>query len=559
MTQHTSPHHATVAQLTAPGAPFELVDTEVNGVSMKAYRNAENNLRDLLAPGRGFGDAVFAQYPGQTWTFSEFFAAADRLSGTLQNDLGIGVGDRVAIAMRNRPEWLIAFTAIINIGATVVPLNSWGKSEELQQGLDDSEASVVVCDAQRFGYISEAGCSQRTVLVDAEPDQRPTLHWQDAVDPAKPAVQPDIDIAPNDPAILLFTSGTSGRPKGALFTHFNCCQSLMNVEFIGAATYMTNTDAMNRQLSSGVSPKALLAVPLFHISGLFSQFVINLRHGRGVYMMYKWDAREALRLLREEGITVLMGAPAMLLELLTLEDLHEEDTRNIANISAGGAATPDILHELYLERTRNALAGGGWGMTETGGTGAAFTGVFCHDRPGASGFPSPIVQFSFRDEEGNPCPDGTPGEIWLRSVTAISRYVSGGGEDDFVDGWFKTGDVGYLSGEGLLYISGRVKDMIIRGGENVYPAEIEACLLEFPGCIEAAVVGVPSEHWGEEVGAVIRMHDGQWSDAEAIRNHCAQHLAGFKIPAHICFTDTPLPRNAVKKLLKKAIVDRYFS
>ncbi len=557
MTDFTQPHHSAVQQLTSPGAPFEVTTREVGGFALKCYKNAMPNLRVFLDGGRQFGDAPFVQYPGQAWTFAEFFTAVDALAGFLHSTVGIAKGDRVAIAMRNRPEWLIAFTASISVGAVVVPLNSWGKGEELDQGLGDSNAKLLIGDSQRFNYVRSVNNPLPALLVDGEPGDAPEFTWDEAL--ACTDTAPETAIESDDPAMLLFTSGTSGRPKAASFTHFNCCQALMNVEFIGAATYMTNTDAMNRQLGSGVPPKTLLAVPLFHISGLFSQFAVNIKHGRGLYIMYKWDAAEALRLIREEGITVLMGAPAMMLELLTRPDITPEDLRNIANISAGGAATPDVLHSLYRDKANATLGGAGWGMTETGGTGAAFTGRYMHDRPGSSGFPSPIMEFSFRDEEGHEVDAGAPGELWVRSSAAVQDYFGhGSGNGDFVDGWFKTGDIGYINDEGLLYLCGRAKDMIIRGGENVYPAEIEAILLEYPGCIEAGVVGIPSEHWGEEVAAVVRFDAAEPPSSEALREHCAAHLAGFKVPVKFAFANEPLPRNAVQKLLKVAIRENYF-
>lgn len=555
MDDYTQAHAQAVAQLTSPGAPFEVVTIHYAGVPLKAYKNAAPTLTELMAPGRAFGDAVFVQYPGQSWTFDAFWQATDALAANLLDVLAIKPGTRVAIAMRNRPEWLVAFTAVLQAGAVVVPLNSWGKGDELNLGLLDSEAQLLICDTQRFNYVRGVGNNITTILVDGVETDKPDYHWNEMTQ-ARTSL-PAVTVDTHDPAILLFTSGTSGRPKGALFSHFSACQALMNVEFIGACTYMTNTDAMNRIMGTGVPAKTLLAVPLFHISGLFSQFVINLRHGRGLYIMYKWDAEEALRLIRQEGITVLMGAPAMLLELLGRDDFTAEDAANISNISAGGAATPEILHKLFLKKVQQGLAGAGWGMTETAGTGAAFTGRYMHDRPGSSGFVSPIVELSFHTEDGTPVSGDAAGEIWIRSSAAIQRYVSGVTDDsDFNNGWLKTGDVGYVSNEGLLYLSGRTKDMIIRGGENVYPAEIEACLLALPGCIEAAVVGVPSEVWGEEVGAVLRMETA--TDPATVLAHCSAQLAGFKVPAHLVFTDEPLARNAVQKLLKKPIQERYF-
>ena len=559
MSQFTATHIEAVQQMTRAGAPFELIEHQHNQVSLKAFKNAETSLSTLMQPGRNFGAQCFVEYGPQQLNFEQFFDAVDRLTTTLQQQFNIKKGVRVAIAMRNRPEWLVAFVAIINAGAVVVPLNSWGKQEELTQGLDDSDASLLICDAQRFEFAAVATSDLPSILIDGRDDQQPTAHWQVLLSAADPSAAVTIQTTPEDPAILLFTSGTSGRPKGALFTHFNCCQALMNIELIGATTYMTNMEAINQQLAVGPPAKTLLAVPLFHISGLFSQFIINLRHGRGIYMMYKWDANEALKLVKESGITVVMGAPTMLLDLLNHTDFSAEDAAAISNISAGGAATPKILHDLYRHKTPTTLAGAGWGLTESGGSGAAVTGSFLRERPGTAGFLSPIVEFSFRDEYGAHCPSGGVGEMWIRSATCITGYVSGDTDgSDFEDGWFKTGDMGYLSDEGLLYVVGRSKDLIIRGGENIYPAEIENCLMTLPGCLESAVIGLPSDYWGEEIAVVLLMSSDSNPSAEEVQSFTRQHLAGFKVPQYICFANTPLPRNALNKLLKREIREHYF-
>ena len=558
MNEFTKPYFDAVAQLMASTAPFEIETVNVAGVPLRAFKNAETSLGAFLAAGRNHGDALFLQYQGESWTYADFFIAVDKVCAWLVNDRGINKGDRIAIAMRNRPEWLIAFVAIVNVGAVAVPLNSWGKAQELQQGLEDSEASLVFADEARLSFIRELNAS----LPAASADSGNTNHTTALADILRrdTAVAAEVvAVDRHDPAILMFTSGTSGRPKGAMLSHFNCCQALMNVEFIGAGTYMTNMEEMNQQLASPIPPKTLLAVPLFHISGLLSQALINLRHGRALFMMYKWDIDEAIRIIRDENVTVLMGAPVMLLELLKNEQFGDEHAAHLTNVSAGGAATPELLSELYATKTGSAMSGGGWGMTETMGSGAAFTGRYFAKRPDASGFPSPIVEFSFRDEDANVVPAGEPGEIWVRSSAAIQGYFSGGKpSDEPVDGWMATGDVGYISDEGFLYICGRVKDMIIRGGENVYPSEVEACLLELPGCEETAVIGLPHDIWGEEVAAVIRMSYGQSSNASEVIAFCKERLAGFKVPAHVVFTDEPLERNALQKLLKAQIRERYF-
>ena len=558
MSDYTKPYFDAVAQLTAPTAPFEVETVEVAGIPLKAFKNAERSLGAFLAAGRNHDANLFLQYQGDNWSYGDFFKAVDQACDWLINEAQIQKGDPIAIAMRNRPEWLVAFVATVTIGAVAVPLNSWGKAQELTQGLEDSKAKLVFCDRDRLTFIRELNTELPAVVVDESDNSRDTLlsEIRQRPVPSEPLLA---EVHRHDPAILMFTSGTSGRPKGALLSHFNCCQALMNVEFIGAGTYMTNMEEMNQQLASPTLPKTLLAVPLFHISGLLSQALINLRHGRALYMMYKWDIQEALRIVKEEQITVLMGAPVMLLELLKNQAFSDEHAAHLTNVSAGGAATPELLSELYATKTGTAMSGGGWGMTETMGSGAAFTGRYFAERPTASGFPSPIVEFSFRDENGDEVPSGEPGEIWVRSSAAIQGYFSGGKESDKpVNGWMGTGDIGYVSDEGFLYICGRVKDMIIRGGENIYPSEIEACLLEYPGCEEVAVVGIEHDTWGEEVGVVMKLQASATADADAIKSFCKAELAGYKVPEHVVFTNEPLARNALQKLLKAAIKERHF-
>ena len=558
MSDFTKPYFDAVAQLTAPAAPFEVETVKVAGVPLRAFKNAESSLGAFLAVGRNHDANLFLQYQGEDWTVGEFYKAVDQACDWLVNQAQIQKGDPVAIAMRNRPEWLVAFVATVTIGAVAVPLNSWGKAQELIQGLEDSKAKLVFCDSDRLAFIRELNTELPAVVVNESegPQDTSLSEIRQRPVPSEPLIA---DVDRHAPAILMFTSGTSGRPKGALLSHFNCCQALMNVEFIGAGTYMTNMEEMNRQLASPTLPKTLLAVPLFHISGLLSQALINLRHGRALHMMYKWSIQEALRIVKEEQITVLMGAPVMLLELLKNQAFSDEHAAHLTNVSAGGAATPELLAELYATKTGTAMSGGGWGMTETMGSGAAFTGRYFTERPSASGFPSPIVEFSFKDENGEEVPSGEPGEIWVRSSAAIQGYFSGGTESDKpIDGWMGTGDIGYISGEGLLYICGRVKDMIIRGGENIYPSEIEACLLEYPGCEEVAVVGIEHDTWGEEVGAVIKLQGSVVADAHGIKSFCKAVLAGYKVPEHVVFTDEPLARNTLRKLLKTAIKERYF-
>ncbi|MDA7852646.1 acyl--CoA ligase [Porticoccaceae bacterium] len=557
MPASSATYHSAVSQLTSAGAPFEIVDSVRNGTAMKAFKNAAQSLLAVVNEGRQFGDAPFVTYEGKTHSFADFFAQVDRLRSTLITQQQIKKGDKIAIAMRNRPEWMVSFVAILGCGAVAVPLNSWGREEELSQGLDDSEAKLVICDWPRYQFIEHKLPSVRALVVEPKGACGAGASlWQ--LDQVANESAPEVVSNPEDAAIMLFTSGTSGRPKGVLFDHFSACQALFNIEFIGAATYMTNLDAMNQQLAAGVPAKTLLSVPLFHISGLYSQFLVNLKYGRAIHLMYKWDVDEAYRLIEDEGITVLMGAPTMLLDLLQHPDIDKLDLSRISNISAGGAATPSALADLYKSKLPKSMPGAGWGLTETGGTGAAFTGVLMSQFPGTAGFLSPIIESSFRDEAGQPVADGEPGEIWIKSPTCIQSYVSGDcSGDDFFEGWFKSGDVGYLNAEGILVICDRVKDMIIRGGENIYPAEIENCLLSLDGCQEAAVFGIPNDRLGEEVAATVVCSAEAPLTVADIQAYCSKHLAAFKVPQHIHISAQTLPRNATKKPLKRQIKQQF--
>jgi acyl-CoA synthetase (AMP-forming)/AMP-acid ligase II len=555
MSTITAQHNAVVAQLTGPGAPFETHRIDMGGHSVLAYKNAVGTLADVINEGRQHGNKLFLQYNGQDWSFDQFFTQVDQFAGLLQHHYGIAQGDRVAIAMRNRPEWLAAFCAVINIGAVAVPLNSWGKSEELHHGLDKSHAKVVICDQQRCDYIAPAKVGVKALLVD------PATHndeYTESLADLPPASAPnDVVISPSDEAILMFTSGTSGLPKGALFTHFNCAQALFNIEFIGAATYMTHQEKMGMFMAKN-PVKTLFAVPLFHISGLFSQSIMTLKGGRSLYMMYKWDADEAIRAIREERVTVLMGAPTMMLDILQHPEIDDLDLSNISNISAGGAGTPKKLIQLYQKHLSDCLPGAGWGLTETAGTGAAFTGDGFRDNPTSSGFISPILEVSIRDENGVEGPQDKEGEIYIRSAACVQGYCCGSSPEDFVDGWFKTGDIGYVDENNLLYLCDRAKDMIIRGGENIYPAEVENCLIAHPDVHEAAVLGISDDTYGEIPVAVVVAKPGRSIDGEALKAFCTEHLAGFKVPTKFVVSAELMPRNPTKKLLKRQIKAAFF-
>ena len=550
---------AAYAQITGPGAPYELVTETIDGQPLRVFRNAPRNMRELFAPAYQHGDKEFVVFEGERWSFARLLGMADAIAHQLVHRTGVRRGDRVAIAMRNYPEWMAAYIGITSAGATVVPLNSWGRAQELEFALSDAGARTVFCDRQRHDYIAPRAAALGLQLIVARPGDEPlpqgSLSVAQYLAGAENAPLPDVDISPEDIAVIAYTSGTTGNPKGAVSTHRAVCQAIMCFECSGIATAIANPEAFGRMMQKGFPPASLLAVPLFHVSGCYAVFLTSLRGGRRIVIMYKWDVEPALRLIQDERITVLTGAPSMLMELLESPQFDRYDTSSLFNIGAGGAATPPKIGLLMQRRIDNACPGTGWGMTETNALGSSFAGEAFHEHMGSSGFVQPVIELSFRDDDGNEVPPGEEGHIWVRSVTLIREYWNRpeANAREFRDAWFNSGDIGYLDADGYLYLTDRAKDMVIRGGENIYPLEIEKTLMDMPGVLENVAFGVPDDQWGEELAVVVRLKEPGGADEDAVRAFLAARLAAFKVPRYIAFTEAPLPRNATEKVLKKDV------
>ncbi len=542
-------------QLTGQGAPFEIMERQINGVPLHCYRNAPATLRDALAQGRGFGDKVFVTYADESLSFDQFFEQVDRFANYLVNKLNVARGDRVAIAMRNYPEWMAAYVAIVSTGAIVVPLNSWGRGDELEYTLTDAGARVVVCDQQRLDSIADRLDRLSLTAIVARPennyDSDRIVAWETTQSSA--AKMPDADISSGDLAMIMYTSGTTGNPKGAASTHFAICQALMNFEFMATMSAMVNPEAIGKMFEAGFEPSTLLAVPLFHVSGCYSVFMLNLRGGRKTSIMYKWDVEEALKIIERERITTFTGVPTMTMALMQSPLWEKTDTSSLFAIGAGGTASPPHLKDLIYDKLPNAYPGTGYGMTETNATCSSFTGVGYQLKPNAAGTVSPIVDLKTVDSDGNDLPQGETGEFYVRSPTNVQQYwnLPEATKSTFIDGWVATGDVGYVDDDGFVYVVDRIKDMVIRGGENIYPIEIEGALLTHPAVHEVAVFGVPHDTWGEEVAAAVYADAGV-SESE-LKDYVRGKLAAFKVPGYIDIIQEPLPKNATGKVLKKTI------
>jgi acyl-CoA synthetase (AMP-forming)/AMP-acid ligase II len=492
------------------------------------------------------------------------FAAADALANALQEDFGIGVGDRVAIAMRNYPEWIIGFLGIALSGAATIPLNSWGHKAEIEYGLTDSDAKLVLADQQRLSCICDdldtLGVRAIAVRSNAALLANPhVFDFQKMIDDHEGKSAPAVTISPDDLAIMLYTSGTTGKPKGAMSSHIALAQGLYNFDIGIMACAMTNPEAIGHMMAKGFDQAALLALPLFHLSGLHSVFLLSLRAGREIVMMYKWDAETAVSLIEQERLTILSLVPSMLQEVMRSPSFDRTDTSSLFNVGAGGAATPPKLTAMVAEKVDNPYPGVGWGLTETNTSVSSFTGKATLHKPGSAGFLMPIMELKVRDEEGQELPQGEPGILWVKTISLIDGYWNrpDANDEDFSEGWFNTGDIGYIDEEGYVFLSDRAKDLIIRGGENIYPAEIEAICYHSPAVSEAAVFAVPDDALGEEAGACVVVRQGQDIDEQEFRDLLGSQLAKFKVPRYIWFRSEPLPRNPSGKILKKQLREQY--
>jgi long-chain acyl-CoA synthetase len=552
-------------QLTEAGAPYELSEQSIEGINYRLYTQAPATMKELLDAGRVHGDATFLVYEDEQWSFTRFYQQVDAIAYQLVNRYGVKKGARIAIAMRNFPEWMSVYTAVASLGAVVVPLNSWGQKEELEYGLSDSGAAIVFCDQRRFEHIAgdlvDLGIKAVVVRSESAIKADGAESFEDFLDNTYGVTLPVFEVNSEDPVMIMYTSGTTGKPKGAVSSHRNIVQAVYNFEFHGINSAMANPKAIEAMFASGNPPTSLLAVPLFHVSGCYAMFLLSLRGGRRIVMMYKWDPLEALQLIEQHKITTLSAVPTMVMDALGHEKFDQYDTSSLIAIGGGGAAPPPLFAELAHSKIDNAYTGTGYGMTENNASCANCTGEAFRYKPTSAGTLSPIVDFKTCNEEGVELPRGERGEIWMRSPTVVQGYWNRP-EDNaktFVDGWLATGDIGYIDDENFVFIVDRAKDIVIRGGENISAAEIEGRLHDHPAVWEVAAIGLPHEKLGEELAVVLNFKPGKTATADELQTFVADQLAGFKVPSQVFITEQPLPRNATGKLLKKDLKEQYRS
>lgn len=553
-------YDSAISQLTQKGSPFETERIEINKVAYTVYCNAPKTLTDIYDQARQFEDKEFVVFEGERWSFNALFDHAASLGHHLVNNYQIEKGDRVAIAMRNYPEWMSAYIAITSVGGVAVLLNSWGAQPELEFALEDSGTKLVFCDQVRFDLVSDFAEKANIPAIVARPEIAELPNYATAMSSLEGEHDmPSSDISTNDFAMMMYTSGTTGKPKGAPSCHRAVCQAISNFECTGSASAMINPKAINAMIEKGFEPAQILAVPLFHVSGLHAIFLGALKAGRKIVMMYKWDAQKALMYVEQEHITMMSAAPAMLLEFLEHPDFDQTDTRSLAGIGGGGSATTPHTAQLMCTKIPDSYPGTGWGLTETNAAGASLSGEPFHHKPKSSGFLHPTVELRVIGSKGEILPQNQSGELWVKSPTTISGYWNRPDADakDFNNGWFNSGDIGYLDDEGYLFLSDRAKDMVIRGGENIYPAEIESAISNHDAALEVAAFGLPDPKMGEQLAVAVVRRDGSNITEADIRAFAAEQLAKFKVPTQVWIRDERLPRNAAGKILKNQLRDLY--
>ena len=565
------------AQLTAPGQMFETQRTVVSGLEMTVWKHAPQNLRVVLDLSRGHGDRDCLVYEEQRVNFEEHYVIAATLANRLI-ELGVHKSDRVAIAARNLPQWAMAFWGSVITGAVVVPINAWWTTEELAYGLDDSGASVVFVDEERLERIrpqfAELASLSTVVVISDEHGRRASLgdaHSRVRVvdfydflgDVAPDAVAPEVQIDPDDDATMFYTSGTTGHPKGAVGTHRNLVTNLMGVFFTGQRAVMRFGGGNVDENGASIPNAILLSVPLFHATGCLAVLICNVAAGGKLVMMHHFDAGKALAVIERERITSFGGVPTIAMQILDHPDFEKFDTSSVTSVAYGGAPAPPDLVKRIKAAFPKGQPSNGYGLTETSAGVCGNSGPDYVAKPTSCGPPVPVCEVAIvpEDFEGEEPSDDRPrgpdmvGELWIKGPMVIRGYWNKpeATAKAFTKGWLHTGDVARIDDDGFVYIVDRAKDMIIRGGENVYSVQVEAVIFEHPDVADCAVVGLPHPTMGEEVAAVVVLRPGRVIEAEEILRHVARHLARYEVPTKVFFRSTPLPRNPQGKILKREL------
>jgi long-chain acyl-CoA synthetase len=558
--------------LTAPGGTFPLRERTVAGRTLRVFDRDPRTLRDAFIATGTYGGRLAVGYRDEYWTYDDMWAEMAQLALALRTEYGISKGDRVGIAMRNYPEFIFSFGAIQLIGAVAVPFNAWLKGQELADQVAEAAPRVLFADSERIRLTLEyklgeadggtgagraGGPGVRLVGVRC-PETVPGVTDYASLIASRPTTRPAVpaaDVSPDDLSTILFTSGTTGRPKAAMHTHLNHSASLLN-KLIRAVGVEVPEDGGPVRVSPAPPSVKLVTFPFFHIAGLNTLYN-TLYSGQTLILMYKWDAAEAVRLIEAEKVNEISGPPFIVQTLLAAARSSSRDLSSLRSLGMGGAAAPvDVIEEAREVLGDRVVPRTGYGMTETTSGVVAISGADFVKRPASVGRPLPTAEVAIMDQAGQLVGTGAEGEVVVRGPQVISGYARLGTDGNFADGWFHTGDIGAIDDDGFIYLRGRIKDIVIRGGENISCAEVEGCLATHPDVVEAVALGAPHRTLGEELVAIVHTRAGSAVSAEDLRQYAAERLAAFKVPARIALIDAHLPRTASGKIVKRQLSEQ---
>jgi acyl-CoA synthetase (AMP-forming)/AMP-acid ligase II len=546
------------ALLTAPGAKFEMETVDIRGVPTRVWKNAPPHMAALVQLSRTHGERLATIYEDERVSYEAQFRAIATLAADLAAG-GVTKGDRVAVAMRNLPEWIVAFFAATTLGSIAVPLNAWWTGEELVYGLNDSGAKVLITDDERWDRLaplrSELPGVARVLVSRARHPLDGAERLEDVIGTPHdwaglaPRDLPAVALMPEDEATILYTSGTTGKPKGALGTHRNFMTNILSTAYAAARTVLRRGEALPEP-----TPKvALTVIPLFHATALSAGVMGAMAGGHTIIYMRKFEPVRAMEIIEREKVNSTGGVPTIAWQLLEHPERHRYDLSSLETIGYGGApSAPELVRKIAGEL--KSAPGNGWGMTETTATVTTHSGEDYVNRPESCGPAVAVADLRIMDPDGQrELPVGQVGELWARGPMIVKGYWNKpeATAATFVDGWVRTGDLARLDEEGFCFIVDRAKDMVIRGGENIYSSEVENVLYDHPAVTDCALIGIPHRTLGEEPAAVVHLAPGTSATEAELQAWVRDRLAAFKVPVAIRFCDEMLPRNANGKILKR--------
>ncbi len=547
-----------IAEVTATGT-YELVERDIRGVPCRVFVNAPQNLHALFNSNRS--DNEFYIYENERYTFEDMYQRGAKLGRFLVDELGIEKGDRVAISLRNYPEWVIAFEAVTSIGGIAMCMNALWEADELEYGLLHGGAKAIVADQERLDRVAQCNNLGELKVITVRSNNVPEGSTPIAdILSSEETDMPNVDVSPDDDATILYTSGSTGHPKGVVSSHRNVISALFSWELDGAVgmhMLRKRLESEGKEVPTAepppYPPAMLLGVPLFHVAGSHAVMLQSFRSQRKIVAMYKWNAEKGAELIEQERISAFTAPAAMTGDMIEVAKKTDRDLSSLRSVGGGGAPRAPEQVKNLAKTFGSGSPGTGWGMTETNAIGTGIGGEDYLNHPESSGKCSPVLDMRIMDDEGNLHESGVRGELLIRGSSMFREYWDrpDANDESFIDGWFRTGDVATIDEEGYLYIVDRIKQLVIRGGENISCGEVEAAILEHPDVMEASVYGVPDERMGEEVGVSL-FAKGDLSEDE-LSGFLVSRLAKFKIPKYYRFSSDALPRIASGKINKRSL------